>query len=89
MKPSPLRARRLLRGLVLRQVEDATGISGSMISALERAEVPLRGNRLENLARFYATPPARLVAEMRAWTAHARGRGQLHDGNLVPPSSAA
>jgi transcriptional regulator with XRE-family HTH domain len=75
--------------LVLRQVEDATGISGSMLSALERAEVPLRGNRLENLARFYATPPARLVEEMRAWVARARGGAQPRDGTLEPPSSAA
>jgi hypothetical protein len=79
----------LLRGLRLRDVERAIGIPDTVLSALERGEAKLLGPRLTRLAAFYATPPARLVDEMRTWAARARGGAQQHDGNLVPPSSAA
>ena len=67
-RPSPLRARRLLRGLRLRDVERATGIADTVVSRLERGEAKLLGPRLRRLAEFYQTPPARLADEMRAWT---------------------
>jgi transcriptional regulator with XRE-family HTH domain len=66
-RPSPLRARRLLRGLRLRDVERAIGIADTALSALERGEAKLLGTRLRRLAEFYQTPPARLADEMRAW----------------------
>jgi transcriptional regulator with XRE-family HTH domain len=90
MRPSPLRARRVLRGLRLRDVENATGIADTMLSALERGEAKLLGPRLRRLAAFYATPAARLVDEMRAWAAR-RGGGALPQGDCTsePPESAA
>jgi transcriptional regulator with XRE-family HTH domain len=89
MRPSPLRARRLLRGLRLRDLENATGIADTMLSALERGEEKLIGPRLRRLAAFYATPPARLVDEMRAWAARTGGRVLPDGGTIVPPGSAA
>jgi transcriptional regulator with XRE-family HTH domain len=89
MRPSPLRARRVLRGLRLRDVENATGIADTMLSALERGEAKLLGPRLRRLAAFYATPAARLVDEMRAWAARNDGRRLPDGGTIVPPGSAA
>src|SRR4029453_16634406 len=74
-RPSPLRARRLLRGLRLRDVERAIGIPDTVLSALERGEAKLLGPRLRRLATFYATPPARLVDEMRCWLRR-KGEGE-------------
>lgn len=66
-RPSPLRARRLLRGLRLRDVQRDTGIPDSALSQLERGEMPLLGRRLAALARLYQTPADRLADEMRRW----------------------
>jgi transcriptional regulator with XRE-family HTH domain len=66
-RPSPLRARRLLRGLRLRDVERATGIADTVLSRLERGEAVLLGPRLRRLAQFYATPAGPLADEMRRW----------------------
>ena len=68
-RPSPLRARRLLRGLRLRDVENATGVRDTTLSELERGETPLIGYRLARLADFYATDPHRLRDEMDRWRA--------------------
>jgi len=65
--PSPLRARRLLRGLRLRDVERGTGIPDTTVSRLERGELPLVGRWLAQLAQFYATPPQALRREMERW----------------------
>ena len=48
-RPSSLRARRLLRGLRLRDVERATDIPDTTISRLERGELPLVGRWLTAL----------------------------------------
>lgn len=64
LRPSPLRVRRLLHGLRLRDLGDKTGISEATLSRLERGEVPLLGRWLEALARYYATPPTVIRAEM-------------------------
>jgi len=68
-RPSPLRARRLLRGLRLRDVELATGIPDTTVSRLERGELSLIGRRLVRLAAFYATPPKAIRDEMDRYTA--------------------
>jgi hypothetical protein len=74
--------------LRLRDVERAVGIPDTVLSALERGEAKLLGPRLRRLAAFYATPPARLVDEMRRWSR--TGGGVLPDGGaIVPPESAA
>src|SRR4029450_7352368 len=86
LRPSPLRVRRVLRGLRLRDVERAVGIPDTVLSALERGETKLLGPRLRRLAAFYATPPARLVDEMRSWLGR-KGKGE--DSHAVPPDSAA
>jgi transcriptional regulator with XRE-family HTH domain len=72
-RPSPLRARRLLRGLRLRDVERATGIADTVVSRLERGEAKLLGPRLRRIAEFYATPPTRLTDEMREWARRGGG----------------
>jgi hypothetical protein len=68
-RPSPLRARRLLRGLRLRDVEKATDIPNTTLSRLERAELPLVGYWLTRLARFYAADPSALKQEMERFSA--------------------
>jgi transcriptional regulator with XRE-family HTH domain len=91
---SPLRLRRLVRGLRLRDVQEATGLLEVRISQLERGELRLAGPRLTNLAAFYRCSPAQLVAEMSKWAART-GRRFLgpHDGGGLdseePPDSAA
>jgi transcriptional regulator with XRE-family HTH domain len=67
-RPSPLRARRLLRGLRLRDVEFATGLTAALVGALERGEFWPSPNAFAALARFYETPVARLAEEMTRWT---------------------
>jgi transcriptional regulator with XRE-family HTH domain len=80
----------LLRGLRLCDLERATGIADTMLSALELGQEPLRGKRLDRLAAFYATPAAKLVDGMRRWAARAEGNLLPHDGStIVPPGSAA
>lgn len=66
-RPSPLRVRRLLCGLRLRDLESLTGIPETTLSRLERGWLPLEGARLDALAGAYATPPERLAAEMQRW----------------------
>jgi transcriptional regulator with XRE-family HTH domain len=67
VRPSPLRVRRLLRGLRLVDVEHATGLPALLVSQLERGEGPPSGAALAELARFYATDAAQLRAEMDRW----------------------
>jgi transcriptional regulator with XRE-family HTH domain len=90
-RPSPLRARRLLRGGRLRDVAHAIGTTDSALSRLERGEAHLVGPVLRALARFYATPPATLVDQMRAWAARTNRPGLGGGGFDVgePPESAA
>jgi transcriptional regulator with XRE-family HTH domain len=89
-RPSPLRARRILRGQRLVDVARATGIADSTLSRLERGEARLVGPVLHELARVYATSPSRLLDEMRAWAARAGGAGLPAGGSTrVPPESAA
>lgn len=82
----------MLRGLTLFDLERATGIADTMLSALERGEQKLRGRRLERLASYYSTPASRLVDEMRAWAART-GEDRLSAGGGLnvgePPDSAA
>jgi transcriptional regulator with XRE-family HTH domain len=66
-RPSPLRIRRLLRGLRLVDVEHATGLPALLVSQLERGEGPPSAAALAELARFYATDAAQLRAEMDRW----------------------
>jgi len=67
--PSPLRLRRWVRGLRLRDVRDATGLIEPRISQVERGEARLAGPRLTKLAAFYKCSAAQLVAEMAKWCA--------------------
>jgi transcriptional regulator with XRE-family HTH domain len=69
MRPSPLRARRLLRGWRLRDLARQTGIHDMTLSLLERAELPLRGRWVTELARIYHTPVETLRGEMARWVA--------------------
>ena len=66
-RPSPLRARRCLRGQRLIDVAAATGLHAVTLSQLERGERPLTGRSLQLLAKAYATPPERLSLEMTRW----------------------
>jgi transcriptional regulator with XRE-family HTH domain len=68
-RPSPLRLRRLVRGLRIIDLARATGLIPVRISELERGECALAGHRLQRLARFYAVPPSTLVEEMGRWCA--------------------
>ena len=68
-RPSPLRARRLLRGERLLDVARATGLHETYVSLLERGERPLHGRPLVRLADHYRTAAAQLVAEMERWAA--------------------
>ncbi len=70
-RPSPLRARRLLRGLRLRDVGRAADVPDTTLSRLERGELPLIGPWLRKLAAFYATPPDALRREMERFAAGA------------------
>jgi transcriptional regulator with XRE-family HTH domain len=69
MRPSPLRARRLLRGWRLRDLSRETQIEQTTLSLIERADLPLRGRWLAQLARVYHTPGDTLRAEMERWAA--------------------
>ena len=83
-----------MRGGRLRDVAVAIGTTDSALSRLERGEAQLVGPVLRALARFYATPPATLVDQMRAWAARTN-RQSRGLGNGVgfdvgePPESAA
>jgi transcriptional regulator with XRE-family HTH domain len=73
-RPSPLRLRRIVRGLRLRDVQAATGLLEVRISQLERGELRLAGPRLAKLAAFYHCSAAQLVAEMAKWCARTNRR---------------
>ena len=66
-RPSPLRARRCLRGQRLIDVAAATGLHAVTLSQLERGTLPLTGRSLQLLAQLYATAPERLTLEMARW----------------------
>ena len=63
--PSRLRLRRLELGLRLKDVELATGIADTVLSRIERQELPLLGWRLRKLADLYGVPPETLEIEAR------------------------
>jgi hypothetical protein len=66
-RPSPLRARRCLRGARLVDVSAATGLHPVWLSQVERGERPLTGRSLRLLAELYGTAPERLALEMQRW----------------------
>jgi len=76
LRPAPLRARRLLLGLRLRDVEKATGIPETTLSRLERGETPIVGRWLATLSRFYAVEPSALRDEMDAFYEQQPGTDQ-------------
>ena len=85
--PSPLRARRLLRGLRLKDVEQVTGIPDTTLSKLVRGEIPLLGLRLRKLADLYETPADILTREMSRFTGQAEMSPELTQAiydKLVP-----
>src|SRR5262245_32381548 len=77
-RPSPLRARRFLRGLRLRDLSNATCVPDAVLSLVERGEIPLRGRVLHQLAHFYSTPAETLSGEMARW--YSRRGGEVVDG---------
>ena len=68
-RPSPLRLRRIVRGLRLRDVAQGCGLIEVRVSELERGECRLDGHRLAKLAKFYNCAPAQLLDEMERWCA--------------------
>jgi transcriptional regulator with XRE-family HTH domain len=93
-RPSPLRLRRVVRGLRLRDVAEATGLLEVRISQLERGELRLAGPRLVKLSEFYKCSATQLVAEMVKWCARTNRRflGPDDSDGLdvgAPPESAA
>ena len=66
-RPSPLRARRLLRGERLYDVGAAIDAHPTLISQVERGLRELTPRLVARLAVYYATPAARLLAEMDRW----------------------
>jgi hypothetical protein len=67
MRPSPLRARRFLRGERLRDTAAATLLPEQYVSQAERGERDLAGRVLHALAIHYQTEATVLVAEMARW----------------------
>jgi transcriptional regulator with XRE-family HTH domain len=78
-RPSPLRARRLLRGLRLRDLANDVDLHETTLSEVERGDTPLRGRVLHRLAAYYQTPSDRLLLEHERWQQRATrtlpGRG--------------
>jgi transcriptional regulator with XRE-family HTH domain len=68
-RPSPLRARRLLRGQRLADVARALRVHATLISLIERGERSFTLCMLNRFAAYYRTPPQRLQAEMDRWRA--------------------
>src|SRR5262245_10468343 len=64
-RPSPLRLRRVVRGLRLRDIAEATGLLEVRISQAERGESYLWGRRLAALAAYYDVSPEVLLTERR------------------------
>jgi transcriptional regulator with XRE-family HTH domain len=83
MRPSPLRLRRIVRGLRLRDLREATGLLEVILSQLERGECRLAGSRLTKLATFYTCEPTQLLDEMAKWC---RRTNRPFLGPEVPPS---
>jgi transcriptional regulator with XRE-family HTH domain len=77
-RPSPLRARRLLRGARLYDVATALGVHETMVSLLERGQRRLTPALLARFAEYYSTPAARLREEMDRWAA-------VNAGNAAAP----
>jgi HTH-type transcriptional regulator, competence development regulator len=62
--PKVLRDIRTLRGYSLRQVEDATGISNTYLSQLERGDAQNPSpDKLQALAKYYGVPYTDLMRE--------------------------
>ena len=66
-RPSPLRLRRLHRGLRLRDLADAVRVNDATLGALERGDRNFDPRSLRALSVFYQTDAARLEAEMARW----------------------
>jgi len=66
-RPSPLRLRRLHRGLRLRDVGDAVGLDATRLGDFERGDRLLDQRALRVLSEFYAVGSAQLTAEMSRW----------------------
>jgi transcriptional regulator with XRE-family HTH domain len=71
-RPSPLRARRLLRGWTLYELQCATGIQEPELSRIERGRVLLKNSVLLRLAAAYATSADRLADEQARWLQRSR-----------------
>jgi transcriptional regulator with XRE-family HTH domain len=82
-RPSPLRARRLLRGETLFYVARALEIHETTLSLLERGQRPLLPYMLKKLGALYQTEPSRLASEMARWVA----QGGERPGTEAPPPS--
>jgi transcriptional regulator with XRE-family HTH domain len=82
-RPSPLRARRLLRGETLFYVARALEISEPLLSLLERGQRRLSPPTLEKFAALYQTDPSRLQAEMQRWCA---AGGERPTSAPLPPT---
>jgi len=78
MKPTSIRARRLLLGLRLRDVSDATGLTETHLSRLERGEesASLTDRELARLASIYGTSPDELREELRVAESQRYGESQ-------------
>jgi transcriptional regulator with XRE-family HTH domain len=89
-RPSPLRARRLLRGQRQVDVARAIAVSPMVISMLERGEMELGAPYVARLARHYATAPEQLLAEMARWEVGEARRllpGQSERGGSGPQAA--
>jgi hypothetical protein len=71
-------------------VARAIAVSATLISQLERGDVPLGGPYLQRLARHFATAPTQLVAEMERWALGEARRllpGQADRGGSGPQAA--
>ncbi len=79
-RPSPLRARRLLSGHRLRDLELATRIPSTTLSRLERGELRLIGEQLAEIASFYRMSADVLREEMDRFFGHNTNAPERADG---------
>jgi transcriptional regulator with XRE-family HTH domain len=84
-RPSPLRARRLLRGWSLYELQLATGIQEAELSLIERGRAPLKNSRLVRLATAYQTNADRLAAEQDRWLQQSRAGGERRPVRAIAP----